>query len=422
MSVTGVESISAGDGNDAITLTAAGTVTIDGGAGTDTITGSSSADTLSVTGVESISAGDGNDAITLTAAGTVTIDGETGNDSLTLSASGNTVSVSNVETIQGGAGADLITIATSGSVTIDGGAGNDSITGTIGADVILGGAGSDNLTGGLGADTLTGGSGADTFAFGSDGSVAGTSLDVITDYTSGTDKITFGTATVATNDTTAPVAGTGASANVSVVGGLVGFAAADDTYAEKLAAIQHDIGATANKAVVFVDGNDSYVFYSGATTATTDNQIVKLAGKTATSIAASGDVLTVTLATTSLSAPNTYTIETASTPSWTVSNGMVAKVIDAAGAQTIHLAVGAKLDLSATDGHNVLVFDNYIASALTATRSGTTVTFTDNSTLEPIANVVVNAAAPSQTVTYSDGTSVELTLTGSVIALGAVTL
>jgi hypothetical protein len=295
-----------------------------------------------------------------------------------------------------------------------------TITGSTNADLVVAGAGNQTITGGLGADTLTGGAGTDTFAFSTNGSVVGASLDVITDYISGTDKMTFGAvAALAPNDSTSAVP----TSNVTVTNGLIGFASADNTYAKKIIAIEADAGLDApNVAAVFVDGDDSYVYYSGSNTGNTDDQIVKLVGKTASSLSASNNVLTVTMLTTSLASPNTYTIETASTPSWTVSNGMVAKVIDAAGAQTIHLAVGAKLDLSATDGHNVLVFDNYIASALTATRSGTTVTFTDNSTLEPIANVVVNAAAPSQTVTYSDGTSVELTLTGSVIALGAVTL
>jgi len=73
------------------------------------------------------------------------------------------------------------------------------------------------------------------------------------------------------------------------------------------------------------------------------------------------------------------------------------------------------------DGHNVLVFDDFIASALTVTHSGTTVIFSSGST--QIASIATDATyAPSQTITYSDGSSVELTLVGSTLALDGVTI
>ena len=75
----------------------------------------------------------------------------------------------------------------------------ENLIGSPGIDVVLGnnlsnkistGAGDDNITGAGGADTLTGGSGNDTFVFarGDGGSTAAAS-DVITDFTSGQDKI-----------------------------------------------------------------------------------------------------------------------------------------------------------------------------------------------------------------------------------------
>ncbi|MEY4592221.1 MAG: hypothetical protein RIR18_1116 [Pseudomonadota bacterium] len=63
--------------------------------------------------------------------------------------------------------------------TIEAGAGNDSISG---------GAGNDMLIGGAGLDALTGGDGADTFVF---DALAATSLDQITDFLSGTDRLSF---------------------------------------------------------------------------------------------------------------------------------------------------------------------------------------------------------------------------------------
>jgi len=77
-----------------------------------------------------------------------------------------------------------------------------NVTGGAGADVIVGGAGADVITGGAGADTITTGLGADqvnyvqaglTFAqeVANTGNVATGAIDVITDFTAGTDTINF---------------------------------------------------------------------------------------------------------------------------------------------------------------------------------------------------------------------------------------
>lgn len=130
---------------------------------------------------------------------------------------------------------------------------------------------------------------------------------------------------------------------------------------------------------------------------------------------------TVTLVSTLLSVSNTYLIETASTPSWTVANNMVANAIDAAGAQTIHIAAGGKLNLSGSDGQNVIVFDAYASGDLAVSHSGTTVIFTAGST--QVASIATNATyAASQTIEYSDGTQVALTLVGVTLALGGTAI
>ncbi len=69
---------------------------------------------------------------------------------------------------------------------LTGGPGDDALTGNAGSNTIDGAAGNDTIDPGSGADTLTGGAGADTFAVGTflDGSV-----DTITDFRSGEDKI-----------------------------------------------------------------------------------------------------------------------------------------------------------------------------------------------------------------------------------------
>jgi hypothetical protein len=114
-----------------------------------------------------------------------------------------------------------------------------------------------------------------------------------------------------------------------------------------------------------------------------------------------------------------FGIQTATTPSWTVSNGVVAKVIDALGDQVIHIAAGGKLILTGSEGHNVVVFDAFQLGDLTVSRSGSTVIFSDNATptSHQIASIAVTSFAPSQTIGFSDGTHVELTLTGTTLAL-----
>jgi S-layer protein len=92
---------------------------------------------------------------------------------------------------------------TSGALTVDGsaeidgklvvlgGGADDSITGGSVADTLVGGAGNDSLTGGGGADMLTGGAGVDTFVGAANDHIYSTltSMDTITDFVAGTDKI-----------------------------------------------------------------------------------------------------------------------------------------------------------------------------------------------------------------------------------------
>ena len=62
-----------------------------------------------------------------------------------------------------------------------------ALLGSKGADTLTGTTGNDVIAGGLGSDNLTGGGGADTFAF----TVANGTVDRITDFASGTDKLAF---------------------------------------------------------------------------------------------------------------------------------------------------------------------------------------------------------------------------------------
>ena len=178
------------------------------------------------------------------------------------------------------AGTNALTGSSTFANTITGGSGVDTIVGGSAADTINGGAGADTITGGLGADTMTGGAGADIFAFATNGSVAGTSMDVITDFnTGGSDVLQFGAAGVLQpSDATAAVAGTNVQQSA---GGLLTFATADNTLALKIAAIQADHQLDAiNSVAFFVDSGNTYFYYAGATVGNADDQVVQLTGVT----------------------------------------------------------------------------------------------------------------------------------------------
>lgn len=201
--------LTGGNGNnilDARGYTSAA-VTLDGGAGNDSLFGTAFADSLvGGTGNDTLDGADGNDTLAggagsdsligglgndrllgqedsndklIGGAGNDTLDGGTGEDLLIESVSGTSlltntsltgngtdvVAAIEQASLTGSAGADTIdasglTVATA-VVTLDGGAGNDSLRGTGGNDLIFGGDGNDTLRGGAGNDTLDGGIGND---------------------------------------------------------------------------------------------------------------------------------------------------------------------------------------------------------------------------------------------------------------------
>ena len=186
------------------------TVVIDNqGGGSKTLTG------LTVTGITNVAlsstgkSGSSNTITTLTNSDNtvVTI---TGDRDLTIgSLVGNALVGSKVDA-SAFTGKLTVTGSTKSDILI-GGAGADTINGGAGDDTIIGGAGNDKITGGTGADKMTGGAGADTFVFvagdggaqrisfndvDGDGKISindqlifGGAIDIITDFTSGSDKL-----------------------------------------------------------------------------------------------------------------------------------------------------------------------------------------------------------------------------------------
>lgn len=110
--------------------------------------------------------------------------------------------------------------------------------------------------------------------------------------------------------------------------------------------------------------------------------------------------------TTNILRPNLYTIETAQTPNWKVSAGMVAKVIDASGAQMITVARGGKLDLDNAIGANIIVLEGRASDEFEVYRSGTEVRLRLLESGETILSLPATAptpSAPAQTLRFANG-------------------
>jgi len=160
-------------GVDTAVYTSLTLVTIEGGNGHDTITG-----TINFTDV--ISAGDGDDVITVGAASS-TVDGGDGNDTITGGPAADVIDGGNGnDEISGMAGADTIDAGDGHDVVdggdelagpgdrITGGHGHDTLRGGEGDDWINGNSGNDEIYGGAGSDTMHGGSGRDLMQGGAD--------------------------------------------------------------------------------------------------------------------------------------------------------------------------------------------------------------------------------------------------------------
>jgi len=208
-----------GAGNDSLVVSSGallGQTTVLGGAGTDTLALSidalsiTDADFTGVSTVEVFRTANGNNRALLGAnaqtAGIATVVGGSGKDTLDATAFTRAIVLDGGQgdnSLFGGSGNDSL-ISYDGADALDGGGGTDTFFGGAGNDMLIGGSGVDflcgvsTLSGGLGSeiDTLTGAAGADTFALadasnayynGPDSGAANYAL--IMDFVAGTDKL-----------------------------------------------------------------------------------------------------------------------------------------------------------------------------------------------------------------------------------------
>ncbi|NBZ89921.1 M10 family metallopeptidase C-terminal domain-containing protein [Stagnihabitans tardus] len=170
-SLRNIENLVGGSGNDSLTGDGANNL-LAGGSGNDTLEGGSGNDTLEGgAGRDQLSGGSGRDVADFSfGAGFDLV--------LTLNGANGATAV--MDGVQGDELFDIEGVIGTG--------GADSITGDSLGNMLDGSSGNDTLSGGQGLDTLIGSTGADVFVFASTPNDL-TNFDVISDFTSGTDKI-----------------------------------------------------------------------------------------------------------------------------------------------------------------------------------------------------------------------------------------
>ncbi|MBK7000073.1 MAG: hypothetical protein IPH35_08915 [Rhodoferax sp.] len=267
-SIAGAQTIVTGSGVATVIATSdAGALTIYG-SGLETVTANTTG-----AGAQTIgdSSGGGEHLVTVTAASN---DGaQTITSTSTSAVTVNATATAAPQTVITGTGNDLVT------ATGAAGQSNTIIT-NAGNDTIVAGPGTDLIVGGTGTDRMTGGGGTDTFVFGTDGSVIGTSMDVIADFNAaGADILAFGAITaLLSTDATALAAGLNVQQSA---GGLITFHASDNTLAQKIVAVQADMELDAAGSIaMFIDSGNTYVYYAGTATGNADDQLIQLTGVT----------------------------------------------------------------------------------------------------------------------------------------------
>jgi Ca2+-binding RTX toxin-like protein len=166
-----------------LTLTGSSSINGTGNANNNTITGNSAANSINGgAGIDTLIGGSGNDIYVV----------DTTTDTILELATGGTDTVQSTVSFSLAAIAQVENLTLTGTASIDA-TGNtlaNILTGNTAANKLIGNDGNDTLIGGTGNDTLTGGLGNDSFRFTTTANAI-TNRDLITDFTTGSDKLSF---------------------------------------------------------------------------------------------------------------------------------------------------------------------------------------------------------------------------------------
>ena len=219
-----------------LTLTGSSAISGTGNGSDNTLTGNSAVNTLNGGGGDDNLIGNGGNDILIggVGAGNDTLNGGSGNDSMSGGDGDDTYVVdSTSDIVTEGSNKGTDTVNANVTYTIGANVENLTLTGTSAINgtgntsnnTLIGNTGNNRLVGNDGADTLTGGGGADTFVYNETSESTGSSLDIITDFISASDKIDvsaiFGGSGPSSLLTTAFTSG--GDAEVLYTGGTVSF-------------------------------------------------------------------------------------------------------------------------------------------------------------------------------------------------------
>ena len=149
------------------------------------------------------------------------------------------------------------------------------LKGLAGDDTLIAGGGNDTLEGGIGRDSLSGGPGLDTFVFKTgDSGLTATTIDIVTDFVSGTDRIDIA---IASGSLAA-----GAYAETSI---------ASDAFGTALNAANAKMSADAGVKAIFVAGSSiGWLFWDTAADHVAD-EAIRLNGLNNLNLFGNGDLV-----------------------------------------------------------------------------------------------------------------------------------
>jgi Ca2+-binding RTX toxin-like protein len=318
-----------------------------------------------------------------------------GTAAIAITGGGTALTTIDASGVNGNVSSTATTSTTAAGISITTGAGADTLNGGAGADTLIGGAGNDSITGAQGADVLTGGAGNDTFVFAVNSAVlnaaqvSGSVLtDTITDFVSGTDKLSLAQAT----------SFNGVYSNLT--SGLAAVVSAGN-------------GGVAGQAFFSVADNSVYVVAATTGVLTATDTVVKLTDvKTITAadltLGTSGGAA-LTLTALSQSVTSTSTTPGAST---TYSDSITGTIANVQGATTLVGGLGTDSVILSDAGtfQSPVVF-NGIETLVLSSAGANTVTLQAATTGGALKSITGGDAADSVTVTNL--------LAGGAVSLGA---